>query len=61
VISIPDEERPWLLWSWVYFGNPRDERAFKLGGKPILHQIEDALTKAVKAATEAELGRPHHD
>jgi len=37
--SIPDEEAPWLLWSWVYFGNPRDDGLSSLEEEPILHQM----------------------
>ena len=53
--SIPDTERPWLLWSWVYFRHRRDDGLSSSEEAPILHQIEDALTKAVKEATVAEL------
>jgi len=53
--SIPDAERSWLLWSWVYFRHSRDDGLSSSEEAPILHQIEDALTKAVKEATEAEL------
>ncbi|MCI0664588.1 MAG: DUF695 domain-containing protein [Acidobacteria bacterium] len=55
--SVPDAQRPWLLWSCVYFpeasvdGYPisdEDETS-------ILCRIEEALTQTVKESTEAEL------
>jgi uncharacterized protein DUF695 len=49
--SIPDAQRPWLLWSLVYFRHSRDDGLSSTEEAPILRQIEDALTKAVKEAT----------
>jgi len=53
--SVPDSDRPWLLWTWVYFRQPRDDGLSSSAEAPILHEIEDALTKEVKETTEAEL------
>jgi len=53
--SVPDAKRPWLLWVWVYFRQPREDGLSSSEEAPILYQIEDALTKAVKEMTEAEL------
>jgi hypothetical protein len=55
--SVPDPERPWLLWTCVYFPQPSDD------GYPTtdedenssLAQIEVVLTRAVKESNEAEL------
>jgi hypothetical protein len=53
--SVPDAGRPWLLWNWVYFRQPRDDGLSSSEEAPILHEIEDALTKEVKETTNAEL------
>jgi regulator of RNase E activity RraB len=53
--SVPDPDRPWLLWTWVYFRQPRDDGLSGSEEAPILYEIEDALTKEVKETTEAEL------
>jgi regulator of RNase E activity RraB len=53
--SVPDPKRSWLLWSWVYFRQARDDGLSTSEEAPILHEIEDALTQAVKEITEAEL------
>lgn len=53
--SVPDPKRPWLLWSWVYFRHPRDDGLSSSEEAPILHEIEDALTNAVKDISKAEL------
>jgi regulator of RNase E activity RraB len=53
--SVPAPDRPWLLWTWVYFRQPRDDGLSSSEEAPILHQIEDAVTHAVKEITEAEL------
>ena len=58
--SIPDAERPWFLWSWVYFRHSRDDGLSSSEEAPILHQIEDALTKAERGHG-SRTGRPHHD
>jgi uncharacterized protein (TIGR01619 family) len=55
--SVPDPQRPWLQWIWVYFQKPSDD------GYPTpdenedstLDQIEEALTQAVKESLEAEM------
>jgi regulator of RNase E activity RraB len=53
--SVPDPDRPWLLWTWVYFRQPRDDGLSSSEETPILNEIEDALTKEVKEKMEAEL------
>lgn len=53
--SAPDLARPWLLWSWVYFCQPRDDGLSSSDEAPILHRVEDALTNTVKEISEAEL------
>lgn len=53
--SIPDRDRPWLMWTWVNFRQPRDDGLSSSEEAPVLHEIEDALTKAVKETTAAEL------
>jgi regulator of RNase E activity RraB len=53
--SVPDFERPWLLWAWVYFRDPRDDGLSSSEEAPKLFEIEDALTSAVKQLAEAEL------
>jgi regulator of RNase E activity RraB len=52
---VPDPDRPWLLWTWVYFRQPRDDGLSSSEEAPILNDMEGGLTKAVKQATEAEL------
>ncbi len=46
--SVPDTDRPWLLWTWVYLRDPRDDGLSSSEEAPILNAIEDALTKQVK-------------
>jgi regulator of RNase E activity RraB len=53
--SVPDADRPWLLWTWLYFRQPRDDGLSSSEEAPILHEIEDTLTKEVKETTEADL------
>src|SRR5262245_35159471 len=53
--SVPDSDRPWLLWTWVYFRQPRDDGLSSSEEAPVLNEIEDALTKKVQETTEAEL------
>lgn len=53
--AVPDRRRPWLLWAWVYFQEPRDDGLSSAAEAPTLHAIEDALSRAVKTATGAEL------
>jgi regulator of RNase E activity RraB len=53
--SVPDPDRPWLLWTWVYFRQPRHDGLSSAEEAPILVDIEDALTNAVKEASQAEL------
>lgn len=53
--SVPDSDRPWLLWTWVHFRQPRDNGLSSSQEGVMLHEIEDALTKAVKESTKAEL------
>lgn len=43
----PDPRRPWLLWVFVYFNQPRDD-GFSSGEEaPALAKIEDALSEAL--------------
>ncbi len=53
--SVPDAGRPWLLWTWVYFRQPRDDGLSSSEEAPILGDIEDALAEEVKETTGAEL------
>jgi uncharacterized protein YaaR (DUF327 family) len=53
--AVPCGDRPWLLWTWVYFQAPRDDGLSSSEEAPILHDIEDALTKKLKETTQAEL------
>ncbi len=53
--SVPDPERPWLLWAWVYFRQPRDDGLSSSEEAPTLNEIEDALTNEVTKTTQAEL------
>jgi hypothetical protein len=51
--SVPDSERPWLLWVWVHFRSPRADGLSSSEEAPILLKIEDALGEAVRSACEA--------
>jgi uncharacterized protein (TIGR01619 family) len=51
--SVPDPDRPWLLWTWVSFRQPREDGLSSAEEAPILYEIEDALTKAVNQNTRA--------
>src|SRR5262245_41543090 len=53
--SVPDPDRRWLVWTWVYFQHPRDDGLSSSEEAPVLNQIEDALTEVVKNITEADL------
>lgn len=53
--SVPNADRPWLLWTWVYFRKPRPDGLSSSEEAPILNDIEDSLTKAGKETAEAEL------
>jgi len=53
--SVPDPARPWLLWAWVYFRQPRDDGLSSTEEAPTLNEIEDVLTNEVKDAAAAEL------
>ncbi|MCU0917170.1 MAG: DUF695 domain-containing protein [Planctomycetes bacterium] len=51
----PDHQRPWLLWAWVYFRQPRDDGLSSAEEAPRLCEIEDALTEWVRETTAAAL------
>jgi regulator of RNase E activity RraB len=53
--SVPDPQKPWLLWAWVYFRQPREDGLSSAEEAPRLFQIEDALTKSVEGTTQARL------
>ena len=53
--SAPDPERPWLLWTWVYFRQPRPDGLSSPEEAPALNDIEDRLVAAVREANGAEL------
>ena len=53
--SVPHADRPWLLWVWVYFRQPRDDGLSSSEEAPIFHEIEDSLTNEVRETTEATL------
>lgn len=53
--SVPDPERLWVLWTWVYFRQPRADGLSSSKESAVLYEIEDALTCAVKQTTQAEL------
>ncbi len=53
--SAPDAGRPRLLWTWLYFREPRDDGLSSSEEAPILNDIEDASAKEVKEIAEAEL------
>lgn len=52
--SVPDRDRPWLLWTAVRFQRSRDDGLSSSEEAPLLHEIEDVLTSAVKNAVKAE-------
>jgi len=55
--SVPDPQRPWLLWSCVYFPRPSED-GYQISEEDetsILVRIEETLTQAVKESAEAEL------
>ncbi len=53
--SAPNTDRPWLLWAWVYFREPRDDGLSGSEEAPILNDIEDALTEELEEVLGAEL------
>lgn len=53
--SVPDIERPWLLWVWVYFNNPRDDGLHSAQEAGTLSQIEDSLNESVSGAVDGVL------
>jgi regulator of RNase E activity RraB len=53
--SVPDPNRSWLLWAWVYFRRPREDGLSSTEEAPTLLEIENPLTKKVKETTEGEL------
>ena len=52
---VPQASHPWLLWSWVYFEEPREDGLSSSEESPTLREIEDALTRSVSEISHAEL------
>lgn len=53
--SVPDPARPWLLWAWVQFLQPRDDGLSSADEAPLLHEIEEQISKEVKTRVNADL------
>jgi|SRR5262245_8106444 len=55
--SVPDPQRPWLLWTCIYFQQSSDDGYPTSDGDEdsTLGRIEEALRHALKEGTEAEL------
>ncbi|HVW02505.1 MAG TPA: DUF695 domain-containing protein [Planctomycetaceae bacterium] len=53
--SVPDPERPWLLWAWIYFQHPRDDGLSSSEEAETLSDIEDALNEAVENGVDGAL------
>jgi len=49
----PILSKPWLLWAWVYFQNPRADGLSDSKEAPVLYKIEDALNLSVSRACQA--------
>jgi hypothetical protein len=52
----PDAEtiRPWLVWVWVDFRDPRPDGLSSHSEAPVLYEIEDALSGQLGATVQAE-------
>ncbi len=63
--SVPDPERTWLLWCWVYFQQPDENGLSTSEEAPTLGEIEDSLTNSVKLIGAELVGRittaGHHE
>ena len=53
--SVPDPERPWLLWAWVYFQQPREDGLSSSEEAETLSDIEDALNESVENGVDGVL------
>jgi regulator of RNase E activity RraB len=53
--TAPDPNRPWLLWTWVYMNQARDDGLSSSEEAPRLDAIEEALMAEVEDATAGEL------
>ncbi len=51
--GVPDRDRPWLLWIWVYFNHPRQDGLSSDEESKRLWSLEDALTAALQNATNS--------
>jgi uncharacterized protein (TIGR01619 family) len=53
----PIASKPWLLWVWVGFNNPRFDGLHDSKEAPVLYAISDALTSAMKKRRAILSGR----
>ena len=53
--SVPDSDRPWLMWLHLHLNQPRDDGLSSRGRGTDFDDIEDALTPVVNEANGAEL------
>jgi hypothetical protein len=53
--AVPDPGKPWLLWVWIYFKQPRPDGLSSSEEFSTLCAIEDALTAAMKEKCRALL------
>ena len=53
--TLPDQGRPWLLWVWVYFKQPRTDGLSSSEEFPTLCKIEDKLNLAMTQRCGASL------
>ena len=52
----PVADKPWLLWVWVYFRQPRADGLSSSNEAPILFAVEDSLNSRLAEACGALLG-----
>jgi uncharacterized protein (TIGR01619 family) len=56
--SAPNEEKPWLLWAWVYLRFPKPNGLSDSAEFAVISAIEDELAKHIGSACDAvEAGR----
>ncbi len=53
--SVPDPQKPWLLWAWVHLRQPGADGLSCEEETPLLYEIEDGLTKSVEETVQARL------
>lgn len=52
--SIPDTKRPYLLYIWLYFQQPRDDGLSSRTEASTLFKIENAMTRAATRSSDAQ-------